>query len=455
MKILRLVALGCLLAALSLGIWYLARRPGERPQEDTAAPAFRVQPLAGGALLEYAEDQVPLRAIAWVQGRQPGLLFAQVITQNDRQQLTVFDHGQTLATLALARPQEASEGFFRFAELKDAALLEGRRALLLYGPGNGRTEEESLLLLVDLLGQAPTWAHRVRADRMVHEASLDPDGVYLFGTASPLLKARFPGAGKAGHPNLELVDLPAEVEDISSLLPTGPGTFLAAHARGLSAHLGAKGWVHHAAPERTGQVFKEVRPALVSAGGSIWWQPSPGRLFKVAKDGGGPAEIPLGAALAGSPLELDAGLLRLLGTDPSGDLWFGLEPPLAQVPAPAQATEPAKPPTPDTAPLEESPPTSPAEAPPGPSPEERAKLEEFLKGGLSRVYRWNPRKMTLRLYSWKARWDALGRPGGFPPPEGSGGLRPESDGLLAGGERRVAWIPLSALGPGEDLAQPK
>jgi hypothetical protein len=374
-----------------------------------------------------------------------------VLTQNDRQQFTIFDQGKPSGTVTVPRPQEATDAFFRFAELRAALLLEGGRALLLYGPGDGRKDVDSLLLCLDLNGQTVAWATRAPADRIAYEPSQDPDEVYLFGSGTPLRKVRFPGPGKAGQPKVEAIDLPAEVVGLSSILPTGRGTFLTAHSKGLSAFLGPKGWVHHPPPERTGMAFRETPPVLLTAGGSFWWQPFPGRLFQVRQDGEVKSEIPLGDSFAGKVLELDSGLLCLLGADPSGNLWFGLAPPLLLDSGPVPPSEPASKAPPATLPAQEPSPPAPGEAAHGPSPEERARWEAHLKAGLARVYRWDHNRPALRLYRWSSCWEALGQPAGFQPPAGDGRLRPGSGGILLGGERHVAWIPIHALGPGEDL----
>jgi len=455
MKALRRAGLACLLIVMALGLWLLARRPDQRQREEGSAPLFKVQPTSAGFLIEYAEEQVPLRAITWVQGRQPSVLFAQVLTQNDRQQVTIFHDAKPLATVTVPRPPGTTEGFFRFAELKDAVLLEGGRALLLYAQGDGRKDEESLLIFLELESQGMPWAHRSRAERISYEPSLDPDGAYVFGAVAPLLRIRFPGPGKGGNPKVESIDLPAGIEGLTSLIPTGPGTFLATHAQGLSASLGPKEWISHPLPERTGVGFKDALPSLASGGGSFWWQPFPGRLFQVGKDGEAKAEVHPAEALNSSALDLDAGLLGMLGADPTGDLWFGLVPPLLQNTAPATPPEPAKISIQEGGPSAETPSPPPVETASAPSAEERARWDAHVKGGLSRVYRWSPGKLALRLYPWASCWNTLGRPGDFPVPEGNGRLRPESGGFLVGGERRVVWVPIRALGSGGDPPQPR
>ncbi len=454
MKALRWAALGCLALALALGLWLLIRRPGPRIQAEDPGSSFKVQPANAGFLIEYVEDQVPLRAIAWVQGRQPGLLFAQVLTQNDRQRVSVFRQGQQVATLTVPRPPEVTEGFFRFAELKDAVLIEGRGLLLLFGQGHGGRDEESLVMFLDLDALRPPWAHRCTGNRIVHEPLLDTDGVYVFGGIAPPLRIHIPDSGKGGRPAAEAIDLPAEVDGVSCLLPTGPGTFLAAHARGLSAFRGKKGWLHHPLPEAGQLKFNTAGQALAATKGNCWWQPFPGRLIQVDRNGEAKGEATLGDSLKGGSLGLDAGMLSLLGADPNGGLWFGLLAPLLPNPAPAPPGDPAKATPPGDATAPEPPPV-----PPGPTAdlpsEERARWEVHLAGGLSRVYRWTQEKATLRVYRWAPCWEALGRPAGLPAPTGTGHLNPGSGGIFAGAERRVVWVPFSALGPGEDPNQPK
>jgi len=407
-----------LLAAglLLLGLWCVIRRkPGALPPVGEEQAAFRVETVEQGTLLTYSDAQTPLRSLKWLPG---STTIAQVVTQSDRQQITLFKDG-AFASYLVPKPPGVREGFFRIAELRDARVVDGSVALLLYGaPGN---DELPLVLALDLATKDIRWIHRAAGERLAMTDG--PEGIaYLFGSASPPVRLPLAlASGERTSPTgtrsaARRLELPPEVLEISDLKPTGAWTFLIAHRGGLSAYLGSKGWTHHPVPENAPTQFQDVKGALGGSGKRLWWQPFPGTVLQVLADGTPKAqwlELP-----AAEPFARDAALLHLVGTDGDGLLWFDLAVPGEPVPAPA---EPAQPEGTTTLSLEDWP--------------------AYAAKGLDRVYRWDSQKRVLQ----RCEWSSLTVPQGFPRPANGLRLAPET-GVLMLERGPAAWLlPLSGL----------
>lgn len=431
--------IGTIALVLALGgcaFWMTRRTPGAPPQDEILAP-FKAQASGAGQLLELEPPPVPLRAVRWV-GPLPGrAVVAQVLTQTGQQHVALFQDGKPGPVLSLPCPSNVPDNFFRFAELVDAVLIPGETVVLLYRGTNGA--DPALALAWDLPSGQMGWAHRAPGRHL----ALSPDrrSVFLFGGnggVSILDPARQAAKAKA---HTTLVELPPESGEISSLLPMGSRSFLATHRSGLSAwHHGA--WTHVRAPAPSPLGFDRGLGILAGSAKTAWWQPEPGRLIPLDPDGvpGVPRNL---KALLPDAAALDAELLRLLGTDPEGGLWFGLARPALPPPAPAQEVALAPPPPEAGAPAEAIGSALPAQ----PAPPSREAWETHLKLGLERIYRWPPGAETMTAMTWAEAWKNLAPPPGIPRPTGDGGLRPEAGALILGVPERMWWLPLKAVQP--------
>ena len=414
---------------LITGLWWtIRRRPGAVPLSEDNQMTFRVETAERGSLIRYVDPQTPLRSLRWLSPVQGGMLVVQVVTQSDRQELSLFKNGVFQDSYLIPKPIGVRDGFFRLAELRAALVVAGDVAVLLYAtPG---TDELPLLVALDLQTKDIRWIHRALGEHLVMTEG--PEGIiYLFGLKTP--PVRLPLAlVSAEHTSptgarsaAKSIELPPEVLDIADLKPTGAWTFLLAHRGGLSTYLGSKGWVHHPVPEGDTGLFKEARPALGGGGKKYWWQPFPGRLIQVLANGTPKAtwsEFP-----TAEPFSKDGSLLHLLGVDGSGRLWFDLSVPAEPASAKLATGSEGKP----ESPTDTASPTRPA-------------LQDwptYVGQGLDRLYCWDPQKRVLQRF----KWADLTVPTSFQKPVNGFTLAPESGALLLP-NGSTAWIlPLTAL----------
>jgi hypothetical protein len=444
MKRILLPMLAFVLVALGLGAgWFLMRRPAAPPPDGGDRPPFLLQAAGAGHLIEFQPSEIPIRTLRWSRPLPDRAVVAQLLTQSNRQQALLFVDGHLQATLTAERPEGISENLFHFAELQDAAYIPGRLLLLLYRVSP--QGEDPLLVAWNLERGAIQWTFRGPGSRLV--LSPDARAAFLYGPDAPVQIFRL--AGKDGQPlagpTSGKVALPPGVAGFTDLLATGPDTFLAIDAAGLSAWQGGT-WNRLPAPARSPLGFGAPGGRLARTGDSFWWQPEPGQLIQVAPDGQPSAPQDLPGLLSGTHAR-DAALLHLLGADPQGGLWFApVSPDFATppqessvpgipVPAPADA---AQPPTPEGQP-----------APPAPSL--RDTWEPYLKAGLDRLYHWRPGAPAMQGFEWAPTWPRLGPPAVIPMPTGDGGLVPEADGFLLGDQEHRWWLPLASV----PLAQPR
>ncbi|MCM2250472.1 MAG: hypothetical protein NDI58_07940 [Geothrix sp.] len=431
-----IAVLGAAILTLSLGAsaWWLTRRtPGAPPQEEAVQP-FRVGAVGAGRYIELQPPPAPLRNLRWTAPLPGGAGVAQILTQTGRQQVAIFLQGEPGPAFVLPPPAGAPDPFFQFAELVDAALAPGEALVLLYR-GAGDSAAPPLVLAWDLRTQLIRWSHRAPGEHL----ALAPDrrSVFLYGSGTAVHILDLAGHARKTGPQITTVDLHPALETISSLLPTGSRSFLVAHASGLSAWRNGE-WTHAPAPVSSPLGFARGLGKLAGNAKTGWWQPEPGTLIPLGPHGaqGAPRNL---ATLLPDAESLDAGLLRLLGEDPDGQLWFGLArpalPALAPVPEPlpdSAAPEPALPGLP------------PAALPIQPS---REAWDAHLRNGLDRLYCWKPGEGRMKVVTLPEAWKRLAPPPGLPCPGGEDGFRPESGALLCGGPERVWWLPLSALQP--------
>lgn len=426
-----LLGLAALGLSLGLGSFWLTRRTPGAPPQDEVQTLFRTEASGAGILVALQPPAVPLRTVRWVGPLPGGVAVAQVLTQTGQQRVVLFQNGQLGPTLTLPCPPGVSASFFQFADLVDAAVVPGVAVTLLYR--GAHTAEPALVLAWDLHSDRMKWAHRAKGAHL----TLSPDrlSLFLFGEGSVSI-LDLAGAARA---SVLQVELPQEVGEVSGLLPTGSRSFLAAHAAGLSAwHQGS--WTHTKAPMPSPLGFGRNLGTLAGSAKSAWWQPEPGLLMPLDPKGV-PGESRNLKALLPEAAALDADLLRLLGVDAAGAIWFGLaRPTLPLAPAPVQ--EAAQPVAGEPSP--EPSPSMPAAQPPAPS---RDQWEAHLKQGLDRVYRWKPGEETMTALAWAEAWKNLAPPAGFVPPTGDAGLRPEAGALTFGTPERLWWLPLRALQP--------
>ena len=434
------LALGAALAlALGSGAWWMSRRtPGVPPQEHSREP-FRTTAAEPGILIDLQPPPAPLRSIHWAAPLPGGAAVVQILTQTGRQEVALFHQGVPGLAAWVPEPAGIPASFFQFADLADAALAPDDALVLLYR----RAEDPAspgLVLAWDLRLQQIRWSQRAAGEHL----ALSPDrrSVFLYGTGTPV--SIFDLALKAGSAKATAItlDVPAEAKAVSSLLPTGPRSFVAARDSGLSVWRDGT-WTHVPGPAPSPLGFARDLGRVAGDGKGGWWQPEPGVLIPVGHDGkaGEPRDL---KALFPEPADLDADLLRLLGEEADGHLWFGLARPSLPSPAPAPAPVPItpEPADPSLAPL-------PASAPPPPAPPQpsREAWEAHLAKGLDRIYRWKPGETRMKVVLLAEAWKRLSPPPGIPAPSGSGDLRPEAGVVLCGGPDRVWWLPLKALLP--------
>ena len=414
-----IAVLTIVLAGLGAGLWLgMRRQPAGALLEEPAA-AFTLEAAAPGQLARFVATQIALRALRWLPPRQDGVLVVQAQTQSDRQLLALFRAGAAPVEIPVARPQGVGEGFWRFAVLQDALVGPDGILLLLFRPGDPGSAESSLAMALDPGALEARWVHRGAYDRMALGGEPDP-AVFLFGGKGPVQRLAL--GGTVRRPAAKDIELPAEVPEVEDLLPTGAGSFLVASRNGLSAFQGAKGWSHFPPPAEQGVPCANARGVLTRAGKRIWWQPAPGLLVQVGPDGATVAdrEVPFPAE---DPQARDARLLKLLGADAAGRLWFGLATPAPAVPPPAGSGLVA------------------------PAQDDWA---AYAAQGLDRIYRWNPDRESLERLAWSEAWPALNPPAGLAA--GVPALRPQAGSVLLEGTRAGWWLPLSAL-PFRALAQ--
>ncbi len=410
-----LVGIGLVLALLGGGLWWsLRRQPSAAPLDDPGS-TFTVQASGPGQLITFQAAQIPLRSLHWLVTLPGGILAAQVLSQSDRQRVVLFRDGMRQDTLLVLKPVGVGDGFWRFAALREAALVADGTLLLLYQPGDPGSTELPLALALDVASQQVRWFIRGDFTRMA--VTPGSEAVYLFGGKGPIQRVALNQPSL--HPAPTTIDLPPELQQVEALLPTGAASFLASHRNGLSCYRNAA-WTHFPAPEEPGVNCPDFHSGLARAGKDIWWQALPGQMVKVHPDGtpglAWRGELPEADAFA-----KDARLLRLLGADPSGALWFALA-----SPAPTATQQPpANPPDADVPPAED--------------------WGAYAAAGLDRLYRWNPARKALERIALPSLWPTLNPPPGMAPPALGQGLVPAAGALLAEGARCAWWLPLGAL----------
>lgn len=436
------LVLGAAILAIVLGgsAWWLTRRdPGTPPQEEALEP-FRVSPQGAGQLIDLQPPPTPLRSVRWTSPLPGGAAVAQILTQTGRQQAVLFQQGVPDPVFTLPAPSGVSDTFFRFADLVDAALVPGEALVLLYRSPEGGTSP-GLLLTWDLHTRQVRWSHRAPGEHL----ALAPDrrSVFLYGTGTPIVILDLADHAGSRKPAPTTIQLPPEVKGITSLLPLSQRTFLVAHEAGLSTWRNG-GWSHVQAPPPSPLGF--LRGSGLVAGPSAkaaWWQPEPGTLIPLGQDGkpGEPRDL---KPLFPEASSLDAGLLRLIGEDADGHLWFSLARPSLPAPPP--------PPPPPVSASPESPeaalPAAEVPAPPVPAIQpSREAWEAHLAKGLDRLYVWKPGEDRMKVVPLAEAWKRLAPPSGIPGPPEGWNLRPEAGTILCGGPDRVWWLPLKALLP--------
>lgn len=451
MKKLFLVLALVLAALASAGLVWLVRRPAGGPPEGAAGSPFAIQEVPTGWVIQHQDEQFPLRTFRWLPARGEGILVAQLLTQNDEQQVHLFREGRLQGSWRVERPASVEEGFFRFAELKDACLLQDGGLLLLYLAGGGPSAAESWLVNLDTRDGKQRWQMRLGGSQLTPGTDGKDPAVFVWGPARVVhrVATRYaPGTG----PHPAAIELPAEVAAPSGLLAIGSAGFVVAHGKGLSAFVAGRGWTHHPLPVQAPFPAWPGTPArLVQGPGSAWWQPGPGVLYELAADGTPGREIPLYLG-SGEDRIMDARMLELLGCDRHGSLWFGLASPALEgpaagdpvqiPPAPPESAQEAAVDPPAAAAAEPGPPAA------GPTAEAIEGWRRHLGRGLGRLYRKPMGGGPIHRYDWTGLWKAWPEASGLPVPQGAAGLRPESGFLVFGAERRIWWLGLPALGAG-------
>jgi hypothetical protein len=437
-------------AFLAASFWFLLRRgPSVGPPAESTL-TFKVETYSPGRVLQYADGQTPLRALRWLPPLPGSIQPVQILTQSNRQRLVLFLDGKVMASLAVPRPSGVREGFFNFAELRDAIIIPDDVAVLFYRSADPSTGEMPLIIAMDLASQAIRWVHRAPGERLALGGDSNNGSVFLFGTTSPVL--RIPLALQKGErmndtpfrASLKPMEMPEEIKAPVDLLPTGPWGFLLAHAGGLSSYSESKGWKHWPTPPGASLAFNDAQPRLAQSKG-YWWQPFPGRILQIKADGSPVSAFDAVALAPAAPWSMDGALLKLRGADPNGNLWFSLAMPStpSSVATPEQLPTEAK---------EDNPESS--DTPKAWKPENQGSRAStstpedwntYCSQGLERIYRWSPERRTLQGRALPEAWAALAPPPGLNRPDGLQGFRPESGMLLVESGPTAWFLPLEAL----------
>jgi hypothetical protein len=434
------ISLGLTLTLLGTGLWWSLRRQPAGTMLDDDQSAFKVVADGPGRLISFQDAQIPLRSFRWLPPLPGGYLAAQVLSQNDRQRVALFQDGSPRGLLLVQKPAGVSDGFWRFALLKDVAQVPGGIWVLLYQAADGASAEPPVALALDAASQQVRWIYRGACDRLA--VSQGSEALYLFGGKAAIQRLDLKTAGVGSlRPQAKTLELPPEIPEVEDLLPTGAWSFLVSHRNGLSAYQPKSGWTHvpvpEDPPENRSVACQDWKSSLARNGKEVWWQAVPGRLVKVRPDGS--SLDAWQADLGGDPLARDARLLRLLGADPKGALWFTLATPAPAPPSPSPT--PASTPAEAGAAVQAGPQEGPAAAK---APEED--WTPYVAQGLDRLYRWHPAHRTLeRVVLGKEAWPALHLPTAVQPPAAGQGLVPASGALLAEGTRCCWWLPLESL----------
>ncbi len=460
-----------ILLALGGSAWWLLRVRSTPFSLDEPFTSFSADNLGVGRLLRYTDGGRPLRAFHWLRPSADGIEVAQVLTQTDQQQIGIFQYGLLTAQMHVPRPEGVTEGFYRFAQLRDAAVLPGKVVVLLYRAQDATSADVPLIVALDLTTQSVRWSHRAAVERLAlalnqkQAGGIVVDAVIGFGDKGelvrlPLLLQKTEREGaKAPRAVAQSIEMPPEIQGVTDLIPTGDATLIISHRMGLSAYLGEQGWNHISLPVPGPLGFVEPKSALAFNGKKTWWQPEPGRIIQVKADGTPIATWEPTTFMIPAPYEKDAELLQLLGADAEGKIWFGLAaptllPPLTN-PTPTGVPPPASPGSASLIPtLKEGEWKSdaPATAESAPPPQfqniegiDRSAWEGYLRQGLDRIYCWDPESGAIKRASWTECWRKLGPPSEFNIPMGDGALRPAAGGFLFDSGTQAWWLPLKEL----------
>ena len=457
--------------ALGGGAWWLLRVRSTPFSLDESFRSFSADNLGVGRLFRYTDGGRPLRAFHWLRPSAGGIEVAQVLTQTDQQQIGIFQNGLLTAQMHVPRPEGVTEGFYRFAQLRDAVVLPGDVAVLLYRAQDATSADVPLIVAMDLNTQSVRWSHRASVERLALALNQNQasgkivNAVIGFGDQGelvrlPLLLQKDEREGaKAPRATAQSIEMPPEIEGVTDLIPTDDAGLLISHRMGLSAYLGGNDWNHISLPTPGPLGFVEPKSSLAFNGKKIWWQPEPGRVIHVKTDGTPVAMWEPKTFPISTPYEKDAELLRLLGADVEGKLWFGLAaptllPPLANpaqngVPVPVSPGSPSLTPTAKDGGWKSDAPAatevSPALLPQSIEGIDRSAWESYLRQGLDRVYCWDPESGTIMRASWTECWRKLGPPSNFSIPLGDGALRPAAGGFLFDSGTQAWWLPLKEL----------
>lgn len=468
-----LLAAFALLLILGGSAWWLLRVRSTPFSLDESFRSFSADNLGSGRLFRFTDGGRPLRTFHWLRPSAGGVEVAQVLTQTDQQQIGIFQNGLLAAQMHVPRPDGVTDGFYRFAQLRDAVVLPGNVAVLLYRAQDATSADVPLIVALDLNTQSVRWSHRASVERLAlardqaNGAETDPvNAVIGFGDKGELVRLPMPlqkderEGAKAPRAIAQSIEMPPEIQGVTDLVPTGGPHFLISHRMGLSAYLGENGWNHISLPAPGPLGFVEPKSSLASNGKKIWWQPEPGRIIQVKADGTPVAMWEPKTFPISTPYEKDAELLQLLGADPEGKLWFGLAAPTLLQPV----ANPIRNTTPDPGSLgstasdtatkggdlkTDAPPATAESTLPSPPQSiegvDRSAWESYLHQGLDRVYCWDPENGAIKRASWTECWRKLGPPSDFSIPLGDGALRPEAGGFLFDSGTQAWWLPLKEL----------
>lgn len=414
------------------GLYSLTRRDRVPPPiaELEGSPLFTATPSGAGALftLHPSSDQ-PLRSVRFLPALEDGEVLAQVLTQTGDQLIAHFKEGQFKGTTRLPTPDGAPPAFFQFARLQDAASMDDGSLLLLYTDGTGGGGAP-WLVNVDMATQAIRWARKASGAHIEMEPG---NRSCLLWDGHTLARASW---GK--KPSLVAITLPPNISVLDAVESMPRGRILLAHPGGLAIQSGGA-WTLTPLPEPAELAFPGAPGALAPSGKTVFWQPRPGQLSQIGSDGS-ITSLDLSKLSLPQGRERDSALLRLLGSDVRGRLWFILATPdFSVAPHPSVTQQPS-------AALQATAAMAGGTSVPDPNPAtfDPSSWMDYMKGGLDRAYVWDPTTSSPQLIDWKAKWASLAPPPDFTLPLPRN-VQPEGNALLLDLDTRAWWLPLDRL----------
>ncbi len=393
-----------------------------------------------GFLLTYRSGEIPIRNCSWAVSESPTLRYLHVITQNDHHFLYQVHESGTVQSSPILMPGDLPPSFIRTAVLKRTLPLPDG-SLLLHLVSETQKERPSLLIRTASQSGAVLWYQRFPGtSSTISTGSGDKEWV-LFGGSTALTHISGWNRGAAlSAPAVRSIDPPAQAGEALDARALPDGSVIFSHTKGLSAWIPDRGWQEVLPTPVPVSTTPRTLGALAYLGGRILWQPLPGTLYAVSRTAEAFSCIALDLPMTPQNLALDRSMLRLLGNDPEGALWFDLQAP------------PQIPQAPTAAPADGQEPTGWKDEQRQPAPDDEA-WKAHLARPLDRIYWWAEGTSELKQLSWAEAQQALGQP----LESRSTGLNLQpSQGIASSQEANPSWwVSLARLKRVQSAPQPK